>query len=50
MGSGRWNRLDDDSSARGIIREHIIEVESESLSDIEAGRSNKKDDDMDMKH
>lgn len=43
ISSGKWKRLDDDSSSKGIIvQERTIDVESESLSDVEAGRNHKK--------
>jgi hypothetical protein len=38
VSSGQWKRLEDDSSSKGIIiQERSINVETESLSDAEAG-------------
>ncbi len=40
---GKWNRLEDDCSSRGIIvQEQIVNVESESLSDVETAPTYKK--------
>ncbi|KAF2179166.1 GPCR, PTH11-type [Zopfia rhizophila CBS 207.26] len=43
MSNGKWKRLEDDSSSKDIIfQERTINIESESLSDVEAGVSHKK--------